>query len=164
MTTWKVSEKNKRINLALDLVTTFILVILSIFTFLFWQIAPERIPIHFNIQGQVDGYASRHTIFFLVGVILIVYILFYFLSKHPSLGNYITHIHDSNRDIQYNIMSTFIKVISLQLILVFSYMQIQIVLVAMNNKVGFNGAILLISLGAIILSTIIYGRISLKHK
>ena len=43
----------------LELLALFLFVIIVVTTILFYQSAPERIPIHFNLEGNADGWGGR---------------------------------------------------------------------------------------------------------
>ena len=43
----------------LELLALFLFVIIVVATILFYQSAPERIPIHFNLEGNADGWGGR---------------------------------------------------------------------------------------------------------
>ena len=40
----------------LELLALFLFVIIVVATILFYQSEPERIPIHFNLEGNADGW------------------------------------------------------------------------------------------------------------
>ena len=44
---------------------------------------PERIPTHWNLEGKVDGYGGRWTLFLFPGMMVLMLLLFYFL---PALS------------------------------------------------------------------------------
>ena len=44
---------------------------------------PDRIPSHWNIEGKVDGYGGKWTLFAFPGVMVGMLVLFYFL---PALS------------------------------------------------------------------------------
>ena len=164
MAKWKPNEKHKKINLVLDLLIAFITLSFSILTFIAWSSAPDRIPTHFNIHGQIDGYGSKNTLFLLVGVAIILILVLNLISRHPEMGNYMAMINEGNKEVQYNMMSTFTKVLNLELALMLMVMQWDIVNSALNNGTGISTMTTLIPVGIMIISSIIYGRWSVKCK
>ncbi|MGL4762877.1 MAG: DUF1648 domain-containing protein [Sarcina sp.] len=164
MAKWKPSEKHRKINLILDSVTVLIIIFLSGFTFKIWSEAGDRIPTHFNIYGQVDAYGSKHTLFLLLGIAIGMYLFFTLISKYPGMGNYIVPLHEGNREKQYNMESTFVKVMNLELALLFANMQVQILLASKNIGSGFSGTTMFVPLIIIGVSLVIYCRLSLKNK
>ena len=55
-----------------------------------WRLMPPRVPIHWNMDGRVDGWGPAWTnAFLLPGVAVFVYLLFLFLPRiDPSRRNY----------------------------------------------------------------------------
>lgn len=164
MAKWKANEKHKKINIILELLTAITVIGYSIYTFIAWSSAPDIIPTHFNMAGQVDAYGSKNTLFLLVGISIALCLFIYLISRHPNIGNYITKIHDGNREAQYNMMSTFVRVLNLEISLMFALMQWNIVHSAINKGGGISSLTTVIPLGLITISSIIYGRWSLKCK
>lgn len=46
-------------NLPMLIVTSIVILIPVLIGFLLWNLLPEQIPVHWNIQGEVDGYGSK---------------------------------------------------------------------------------------------------------
>ncbi len=55
-----------------------------------WGVLPPRVPIHWNVDGRVDGWGPSWTnAFLLPGIAVFVYLLFLFLPRiDPSRRNY----------------------------------------------------------------------------
>jgi len=73
-----------------------------------WSSAPERIPVHWNIEGQVDRYGGRFEGLLLVPVMaLAVYLLLMFLPRiDPGRANY-PHFRTAYGVIRLAIMMVF---------------------------------------------------------
>ncbi len=53
-----------------------------VFIAVFWNDIPDTIPIHYNLHGEADRYASKAAgIFILPGVSVFTFLLMYFLPK-----------------------------------------------------------------------------------
>jgi len=52
-----------------------------------WPDLPARIPTHFNLQGQPDGWGSRDSVWMLAGAALLCYVLLTLATRHPNLIN-----------------------------------------------------------------------------
>src|SRR3989339_236421 len=73
-------------SLKQEVLIIFILLLVVVSGFIFYGIMPERIPIHWNIQGGVDGYGSKEFGCFglpaiMVGVYLMMIVLPYLDPK-----------------------------------------------------------------------------------
>lgn len=80
---------------------------------------PETIPSHFNIEGEVDGYGDKSTIFIPLVIQLVVSILLLWIGNHPEKHNYMVAITDANRAEQYSLSSRLIRRLNFIIGLVF---------------------------------------------
>lgn len=98
-----------------------------IYTIVQYTNLPATIPVHFNIEGKIDNYGSRATIFILPAVLTIVVTGFTFLSRVPHIFNYPYKITPGNALSSYTksiqllrilklIISIFALVITFQII------------------------------------------------
>lgn len=62
-----------------ELIPFILIVILFITSYYLYPKMPERMPTHWNAQGEVNGYGSRFTALFLIPIILTVIYLFFLL-------------------------------------------------------------------------------------
>lgn len=80
---------------------------------------PRTIPIHFNLQGEADGYAGKMSIMFLpvLGTLLLVAMTI--LNRYPHVFNYPVAITEANAAYQYANAVRMIRVLKLSIALVF---------------------------------------------
>ena len=63
-----------------EVISLFILVIVSLVSFYFYANFPDKVPTHWGINGEVDGWSSRALGAFLFpGIIIFTYLIFLFL-------------------------------------------------------------------------------------
>ena len=60
----------------LELIPLFLLAFTIYLALSNYATLPDTIPTHFNAQGIVDGWGGKNTIFFLLGLNALIYILF----------------------------------------------------------------------------------------
>lgn len=125
MTRWRCSGKYKSINKALDIIGFLLIISLSIITFIEWRNAPDIIPIHYNFHGEIDAYGSKNMLFFLLSIVVMLYIGLYVLARYPQVYNYAIRITDENKERQYNMASTLIRVLNIELVSIFTYIQLK---------------------------------------
>jgi len=66
-----------------------IIILIWIFTFAIFGRLPAKIPIHWNISGQVDSFGPKHDIFILPSIITIIYfVMLYVPIIDPKRANY----------------------------------------------------------------------------
>ncbi|ELC8442432.1 DUF1648 domain-containing protein [Clostridium perfringens] len=125
MTRWRCSGKYKSINKALDIIGFLLIISLSIITFIEWRNAPDIIPTHYNFHGEIDAYGSKNMLFFLLPIVVMLYIGLYVLARYPQVYNYAIRITDENKERQYNMASTLIRVLNIELVSIFTYIQLK---------------------------------------
>ena len=113
----------ERINKFLDIIGLALVVALVIMTFIYWGNAPDIIPTHYNFKGEVDAYGSKNTVFILLPIVLITYIGIAVLSKFPQVYNYPVEINLRNKEKQYLMASTFIRVLNVEIVTLFFFIQ-----------------------------------------
>jgi len=103
--------------------------ILSLFC-LIWAFYPlfflndlgdASVPIHYNFQGQVDGWGDRSSIWMQPILALIVYFLFSILVKFPEKLNYPIKVTKENSNILYKLMINMLRHIKLICLILFAY-------------------------------------------
>ena len=72
---------------------------------------PQRIPIHFNFEGEADNFAGKKFFFLLPIVSIIICILFSFIFYHPENNNYPVDITKENALFQFYLGSIFSQII-----------------------------------------------------
>lgn len=115
----------KKLGKWLNIINLIYVIIATISIIILWIKAPSEIPIHYGFTGHVDSYGSKSNSVILLIFLIAIYLIFMFISKYPKSYNYIVPINDLNRERQYNISSTFMKILSLELMILISYMSIQ---------------------------------------
>lgn len=132
MEKWKNTEKYAKVNKCLDIIGVVLVTALIVITFIYWIKAPDIVPIHFNFKGEIDAYGSKNTIFILLPIAIITYIGLAILSNYPEVCNYCIEINNKNKDIQYSMASTFIRIINVEILTLVLFIQISIA-TSMNN-------------------------------
>lgn len=163
MEKWKNTGKYKKINKYLDIIGVVLVVALIVITFIYWRNAPDIVPIHFNFRGEIDAYGSKNTVFILLPIAIIIYIGLSILSKHPEVCNYCIEINDKNKEKQYSMASTFIKIMNVEILTLVLCIQISID-TSMNNGKSISIVFLPIALIILVGSMIVYIYKSVKFK
>jgi uncharacterized membrane protein len=79
----------KRIN-GKDLALWIIAVLPLIFTAVFYPLLPDRIPMHWNAAGEIDGWGGPGSAFFIPLLLIGLNVLFIYLPKiDPKKSNYL---------------------------------------------------------------------------
>ena len=132
MEKWKNTGKYAKINKYLDIIGVVLVVALIVITCIYWIKAPDIVPIHFNFKGEIDSYGSKNTLFILLPIAIIIYIGLAILSKYPEVCNYCIEITPRNKEKQYSMASTFIRIMNVEILTLVLFIQISIA-ISMNN-------------------------------
>lgn len=136
----------KKLSKWLNIINLIYVIIATISIIVLWIKAPSEIPIHYGFTGHVDSYGSKSNSVILLIFLIAIYLIFMFISKYPKSYNYIVPINDLNRERQYNISSTFMKILSLELMILISYMSIKS-LIGAKSITNYFIVIIVISVG-----------------
>ena len=161
---WRASGIYKQINIVVDVCAALWIVFLSYMTYNFWRTAPAMIPVHFDEVGNIDNYLSKDSLFIIIGISIVVYIILFLMSTYPNMDRHPIRITSSNRDRQYNLTSTFIKVLNLEAILLFASIQIKLMKSASSGLANITDIIILVPVVAILITTGIYVALIFKEK
>lgn len=108
---------------------------------LYFTAMPERIPMHFNAQGQADRMGSKYALFMVPLIGLALYTLLTALGRSPQLYNYPVKITAENKSFQYGLAVRFIRLLKTVLMLLLAALTMMLSAVAMgsikNLGVGF---------------------------
>lgn len=163
MEKWKSKGKYAKINKCLDIIGIILVIALIVVTFIYWGKASDIVPIHYNFKGEVDAYGSKNTIFILLLIVIIIYLGLTILSKYPQIYNYCIEINPRNKEKQYSMATLFIRIINIDILGSFFYIQVK-TLVAMINGKGLSIEFLPISLFILFGSIGFYIYKSVKYK
>lgn len=160
---WKSLDKYSKINKSLDIIGMILVISLVVMTFIYWGKAPEVVPTHYNFKGEIDAYGSKNTLFILLPIAVITYIGIAILAKFPNIYNYTVEINPRNKEKQYLMASIFIRIVNIETLSIFFYIQISIG-AAMNSGKGLSMAFLPISMFVLFGSIGFYIYKSIKCK
>lgn len=150
--------ENKKISIVLDVIIIGFIILLISGTVIAWSKLPSEIPNHIDSMGRIKDYMTKNFLFFplCIGIILGGGILL--LSKYPKLYNYPVEITEENREKQYFSATIMMKALSIEVLLIFIYMNYCIIMVKNCSK----GMLILVVV--MFLTLLYYWRNSVKNK
>lgn len=80
----------------------------TILLIIYYPRLPGQIPIHFNGQGEADGFGAKSWLILLPIVSLAIWYPVFWLQKRPHLLNYSVRITPENTERQYALASQFL--------------------------------------------------------
>lgn len=79
------------------------------------------VPIHYNFQGEVDGWGDRSSLWLQPILALVVYLVFSVLVKYPEKLNYPVEVTKGNASVLYRLMINMLRHIKLVCLILFAY-------------------------------------------
>ena len=100
----------------------FLFVLSSIVLYvIYWIKAPDIVPIHYNIHGEVDGYGSKTTLIIMPIINVLMYVGFTILNRYPHIFNFPTTVTEENALFLYKTSTRAVRWIKLLMCLLFAY-------------------------------------------
>lgn len=126
----KIKTPVTTFDYTLEFISILLILLCLAYTFVSWNQLPERIPIHFNFAGQADGFGHKNNLLFLPIIPIILYLGLTLLTKYPHIFNYIVEITENNAAKQYQLAKRLLSSLKIEIILLFTYIQISSILSA----------------------------------
>ena len=148
MNKWLSKIDYKKVNMIMDAISALSIIGMIVCTFFLWKNSSDRVPMHYNFNGEVDTYGSKSSMLILLFIDVICYVGIALLSKYPEVYNYCVEINEENREKQFLMAQTFMKAINAEITVIFFYIQLHtligITTGRQNLSVGFMPLFLII--------------------
>lgn len=130
----------------LDGISLLLLIAFFGITVFYYASLPETIPTHFNAAGEPDAYGDKVSIFLLLGIALLIFILLRYFQNKPHLYNYPTTITEENAQEQYGKAMRMMRILNLTTLVILFYLQFQTIQTALGNAEGLGSYFMVIAL------------------
>ncbi|MBE3569561.1 MAG: DUF1648 domain-containing protein [Bacillales bacterium] len=127
--------KKKPVENVLNIISLLVYIGSVIHLFMHWSSLPNRVPIHYNLVGEVDKWGSKEDIFFLPITGAILWIGLTILEKFPHIYNYTVTLTEENIEQQYKNGRTMINVVKNEIFIYMAYCNWKDVNVAYGHHV-----------------------------
>lgn len=118
-----------------------------------WPAVPSRVPTHFGITGRPDAFGDKSSLFLLPTVTVALYTLLTVLSFFPQTFNYPVRVTDENRTRLHALGVSLLGWLKAELVWIFACLCSNSIAVAEGRAAGLSPAFLVISLGAVAVTT-----------
>ncbi|WP_072888965.1 DUF1648 domain-containing protein [Ornithinibacillus halophilus] len=149
----KINVKPSKWEHILNALSILVIIGTIIYVFLSIKNLPDTIAIHFNNEGEADGWGSKWIIFGPIIIAIITFIPLYFLSRVPHKLNYLVEVTEQNVSRQYSLGRLFITTLNLEAVVIFCYISWEMIQFQIGNS--FSVHLLLIIIFVIPISTIV---------
>lgn len=93
------------------------------FTLKNYSTLPERIPVHFDMEGKADGFGGRMYTLLMPVLALGLYALFVYGMRHPEDTNFPVEITEQNMNAQFLVMKIGLRILFVLLAVIFTNIQ-----------------------------------------
>lgn len=119
----------------LDWLTIFVFAAVVIYLITQFSSLPDRVPGHYDGEGNVDRWGSKMELWILPGVAVLLWISMTVLERYPHLFNYL-NLREDNIEAQYRNGQLMINVLKNESVLLFSFLIFQGIRVAAGAAEG----------------------------
>lgn len=153
----KIKIPVEGIDLIIDLIVLVMLLFLWGYVLVSYTSLPETIPSHFNIQGEVDGYSGRNSIWVLMTITTIMAVGMYVLTKYPHIHNHLEEITEENAARNYKMSCRLLRFVNLFTILIMSGIVYSIIEKTAGNELVLKSSVIyIIIIFSVIMPLILY--------
>ena len=139
----------------LELASKLLFVVMWVLTFYIFFKSPTTIPTHFNVSGQADDFGNKLTLLILPILATVIYFGLTQLNKYPHIFNYMTKITADNAQKQYTIATRLLRFLKLAILLIFSLIILFTYLTTIGVTNGLGFWFLPVTVGLLLIPTII---------
>jgi hypothetical protein len=102
-------------------VTAFVLLTITVLFLYKYPSVDESVPMHYDFTGNIDRMGDKSELFFLFGILILIYAGMTFAQRYPHSFNYLTEITDNNAERQYTLSIKMIRWLKLMMVFLFSF-------------------------------------------
>ncbi|MEN8886332.1 MAG: DUF1648 domain-containing protein [Winogradskyella sp.] len=147
----------KTVDICIEIASIMVLLLMWFHLILAFGNLPDTVPSHFNAAGQPDNYSGKGFLWFLPALGTLMYVGLFIINRYPHLHNYMVNITEENALIQYRFSTRVLRVVNFLCVLMFAYINYQIVIGAKNNTSSLGiGFLITIVVMSILLPVFIY--------
>lgn len=128
-----------------------------------WGRLPDKVPMHYNAAGEIDGYGGKWTVWITPVSMLLMHQFLNLVERHPDWWNTSVSITRGNCEKVYGTLKNMIVSLKFIVLLIFGYMSIQ---TGTGENIGswFLPAALILTFGSVIIFCILLTKASKKSK
>ena len=116
--------KNTRIDWFIEMICILLLGGITLYLILSWSTIPDKIPMHFNVAGQVDRWGNKIEIIFMPIVSWLLYGFITLMEQFPKAWNTGVQVTEENAPRVYRVLKSMVKTTKLFVVIVFFYITI----------------------------------------
>ncbi|MGB4984670.1 MAG: DUF1648 domain-containing protein, partial [Erysipelotrichaceae bacterium] len=114
-------------DIVVNIICGILLFGMVIFLVAYWESIPDKIPMHYDLMGQVNRWGDKSEIVFLPIISFFLYFLLTVVEYFPSSWNTSVKITPYNRDKVYRMMKNLLVSTKLLMVVLFVFLSFQTV-------------------------------------
>jgi hypothetical protein len=159
----KLNIPKSALQRVFDIITLIVFAAGIIHLFTVWGQLSDQVPAHYNAAGEVNRWGSKWELILLPIIAAFLAIFMTFLEKHPEWHNYM-NLNENNIEFQYKNSILLLNVIKNECVLLFVFVDYNIVQVALGKAESLGILFLPIFLVILFGSMLFFIVRSIKHK
>lgn len=150
----KIMLPNSALEAFLNGVSVLIFFMVLAYLVVQYRLVPDQVPGHFNAAGEVDRWGGKAELFLPPIIGSVLWVGMTVLEKYPHVYNYL-NLTEENAEAQYKNARLMINVLKNEIVILFSFLTVQSVRVALGAAEGLGSFFMPIFL-TVILGTVVY--------
>jgi hypothetical protein len=130
----------------------------------FWSILPDRIPMHYNFAGHVDGWGGKGTLIILPFVTIFMYAMLTLFERFPNIYNYPFPLTQKNVRTQYGLARGLLIWLKFEVVWLFAFLVWKTIQVAIGQASSLGPKFIFVFLGVLFGTIITYSYLAYKSK
>ncbi|PLX01770.1 MAG: hypothetical protein C0595_13490 [Marinilabiliales bacterium] len=152
----KLKIPTERFDVVLDVVLLAFVLAVVIVPMYYLNLLPDKIPLHFNMKGNVDNYGNKYTIFMVSGISVVLAVSLWWIRRFPHLMNFPVQINEANARLQYLLAIRLLNVINILTTSIFLIIILLITNTALGYETNIYNVLLYINIAMMFVSMLIY--------
>lgn len=116
--------KNTKLDILIEAICLLMLGGITLYIIFNWSSMPDKIPMHYDIAGQIDRWGNKSELILLPIISWAMYIFISIMEHFPQVWNTGVRVTEENAHRVYRILMSMIKTTKLIVVALFSYITI----------------------------------------
>ncbi len=116
--------KNTKLDIIIEAMCLILLGGITLYLVFNWSSMPDKIPMHYDIAGQIDRWGNKSEIIFIPVISWILYLYITVTEQKPQIWNTGVQVTEENAFRVYRILKSMVKTTKLLMVIMFFYIAI----------------------------------------
>ncbi|MEL6560177.1 MAG: DUF1648 domain-containing protein [Bacteroidota bacterium] len=132
----KLKVKKEPLDWLIEIIGFLVLAAATTYVLLNYSVLPDRIPTHYDLDGNPDGFGNKSKLLILLTVTVSMFVALLILNRFPYLFNYPTTVTAENAPKLYGQATRMMRSLNTVIVLAFSYLIYSTIQTAFNSQDG----------------------------